>query len=77
MSNQPNAPLPDTFDTAVAQNCADAGLEVMEQIIGILFNRETVAPEALVALSPGDIQDLYFTFVDPAIDRIEDGLLGD
>lgn len=79
MSNQTSAPAAtmsfDEFNAVIAKNCADAGLEVMEQIIGILYNRETVTPEVLLALTPEQITDIYNYTLGPAIDRIENDLL--
>lgn len=52
----------------------EAGLEVMADILGILYNRETVTHERLLKLTAEDVEDLYDRYVGPAIDDIEDAL---
>lgn len=61
----------------LAAIAAEAGLEVMDQILGIVSDREEVPDEVLLRLTADDMTALYEGFVGPAVDRVEKSLLGD
>ena len=48
---------------------AEAGLEIMSDVFGILWNREVIKEQ--LALTADDVVDLYELFIGPAIDEIE------
>jgi hypothetical protein len=61
----------------IAKIADEAGYEVMgvDGILGILYNRESVPDELLLALTADDVDNLYDSFVGKAVDAIEDSLL--
>lgn len=62
--------------SAVEAACAEAGLQVMAQVLSIVAEREEVPMETLAALTPEEIYDLYEGWIGPAVDKVENSLLG-
>ncbi|MBO0676819.1 hypothetical protein JRC04_05020 [Mycolicibacterium sp. S2-37] len=62
----------------VEKIATEAGYAVMGRsgILGILVDRETVSAQRILALTDDDVDRLYDSFVGPAVDGIEDELLG-
>lgn len=65
------------FEERVRATCAQAGLEAMAGILVIVRDRENVDEQALLELAPEQVTDLYDSFVGPAVDAVEDDLLGE
>lgn len=55
--------------------CAEAGLDVMGQVMSILCQRDGLPVESLAALTPSDMERLYENIIGPAIDDVETELL--
>lgn len=63
----------------IAENAEEAGLAVMglSGVLGILVDRETVPLDVLAGLTPEQVQSLYFSYIAPAIDAVEQVLMAD
>ena len=64
-----------TMLAKIQATCAEAGLEVMAEVLSIVWNREEVPVEVLTGLDASQVSDLYEMFVGPAVDRVEAYLL--
>lgn len=68
-----------TTEKKVQANCRKAGLGVMGHILTVLYDRESVGIDTLLALSKSEenVVDAYEAFIAPAIDQLEAFLLND
>lgn len=60
----------------LAEVCKQAGLGSMTDIFQVIRDREVVRPQALMQLDADDVTYLYEEYVEPAVDSVEDDLLG-
>lgn len=60
----------------IANICEQAGLQIMEQVLDVVMDREEVTTERLLGLTADDIYPLYEAWVGPAVDDVEKSLLG-
>lgn len=51
--------------------CDRAGLGVMVQVYEIIHDREVVTEEALLAIDDNEVTNHYYSWMGPAIDKIE------
>lgn len=58
----------------IAQISRNAGLEIMGEVLGIIYNREQISEEALLRISEDDLYAMYESFIARAIDGLEDSL---
>lgn len=62
-------PLDDIANQAYLEVMGSAG------VLGILRNREMISEARLLSLTATEVTDLYFTYIAPAIDKVEAALM--
>lgn len=51
--------------------CAQAGLEIMRHVVDVVRDREHVSDDAILAMTPDNITNLYEAYIVPGVDKIE------
>jgi len=65
------------FQRQIDDNCVDAGLSIMSEILAVIHDRdyEGHLNEVMLKVSSSEeIHDLYTTIIGPALDRLEQAL---
>lgn len=58
----------------IAKISRNAGLEIMGEVLGIIYNREEIPDETLLRITEDELFPMYECFIARAIDGLEESL---